>query len=277
MLPLLALLLLASLHAWLGDAVCSPGAALGPGGDAEQSLLVAPPGVQEVGGVPCWHPRQVVLACRGLVAYGPGILVLLGYALVLWASPLSLLGLAYLLLLAAVLALPPSRGRWCQLDARGQRVLPPARSAGDDGARYAWALLPPAMREALFNRPAPTNFMYSGNGSMVALLDSPATSWAPLLALAALAGADFAAQAVLPAAAAAQAQLGVPQALLDFLQQVLGLRADAAGGVPLMAQLARPATLLAALAVQRWSFCLGTLHRQAQRQALDAATLARRK
>ena len=48
--------------------------------------------------------------------------------MLLWACPVSLLGLAYLLLLACLLLGPPRRGRYCERDARGHYLEPPSRA-----------------------------------------------------------------------------------------------------------------------------------------------------
>ena len=48
--------------------------------------------------------------------------------MLLWACPVSLLGLAYLLLIAAMLMAPPQRGRYAERDARGHFLAPPSRA-----------------------------------------------------------------------------------------------------------------------------------------------------
>ena len=48
--------------------------------------------------------------------------------MLLWACPVSLLGLAYLLLVAALLIAPPQRGRYAERDARGHFLEPPSRA-----------------------------------------------------------------------------------------------------------------------------------------------------
>lgn len=48
--------------------------------------------------------------------------------MLLWACPVSLLGLAYLLLLACLLLGPPRRGRYCERNARGHYLEPPSRA-----------------------------------------------------------------------------------------------------------------------------------------------------
>lgn len=108
----------------------------------------------------------------------------------------------------------------------------------------------------------------------VRLLQSPAHRWLPLLLLAALAACDFAAQAVLPAvsAAAAAGRLPIAQGVLDFIHSVVGLSQEARG-LELALRLLRPVALLLALAFFRSAFCLGSLHRQLQRESLSPATL----
>ncbi len=48
----------------------------------------------------------------------PVCFTLQGYFLLLWDTPVSLIGLAYLLLLAALFVAPPLRGRFCERDGR---------------------------------------------------------------------------------------------------------------------------------------------------------------
>ena len=48
--------------------------------------------------------------------------------MLLWACPVSLLGLAYLLLLACLLLAPPARGRYAERDARRRFLEPPSRA-----------------------------------------------------------------------------------------------------------------------------------------------------
>lgn len=51
-----------------------------------------------------------------------------GYFLLLWDTPISLIGLGYLLLLAAMFVARPLRGRFCERDAVGH-FLGPSPSA----------------------------------------------------------------------------------------------------------------------------------------------------
>ncbi len=48
--------------------------------------------------------------------------------MLLWACPVSMLGLAYLLLIAALLIAPPQRGRYVERDARGRNLEAPSRA-----------------------------------------------------------------------------------------------------------------------------------------------------
>ena len=48
--------------------------------------------------------------------------------MLLWACPISLLGLVYLLLLASLLLAPPLRGRYAERDGRGRYLEPPSSS-----------------------------------------------------------------------------------------------------------------------------------------------------
>ena len=48
--------------------------------------------------------------------------------MLLWACPVSMLGLAYLLLIAALLVAPPQRGRYVERDGRGRYLEPPSRA-----------------------------------------------------------------------------------------------------------------------------------------------------
>ena len=46
--------------------------------------------------------------------------------MLLWACPVSLLGLAYLLLLTCLLLAPPLRGHYAERDARRRYLAPPS-------------------------------------------------------------------------------------------------------------------------------------------------------
>ena len=48
--------------------------------------------------------------------------------MLLWACPVSMLGLAYLLLIAALLIAPPQRGRYVERDARRRYLEMPSRA-----------------------------------------------------------------------------------------------------------------------------------------------------
>lgn len=119
----------------------------------------------------------------------------------LWDCDVGALGLAYLVLLVLAFAVQPRRGRWAEFAASGRRIQLDA------------SVLPRVMRGML---------RALGPHHSVSLLDSPALRWAPQLLLAALAAADFAAQAALPAVAAADWPVHIPAGVLDFLQQVVG-------------------------------------------------------
>ncbi|PRW58918.1 piezo-type mechanosensitive ion channel-like protein isoform X1 [Chlorella sorokiniana] len=226
MLPLLGLLLLASLHSAVDAAVHRLA--------REQAYL------SSVGGVQTWHSPGLIYTCRLAVAFGPTLLAALGYLLVLFDCPISLLSLAWLLVLALAFVCQPLPGRWQEVDG-GSNILQ-------------------AAMQGLVQRLG---------GQRVSLRHSPATRWAPLLLLAAFASADFAAQALLPAAAAADAAgwISLPEGVLDFVQSVVGL-SHQAQGMELAVLLLRPLVMLAMLAMLRPAFCLGTLHRQLQEDAL---------
>ena len=51
-----------------------------------------------------------------------------GYCMLLWACPVSLLGLAYLLLISSLLVAPPQRGRYAERDAQGHFLERPSRT-----------------------------------------------------------------------------------------------------------------------------------------------------
>lgn len=110
------------------------------------------------------------------------------------------------------------------------------------------------------------------------LRHSPAGRWAPLLLVAVFSTADFAAQALLPAIAAADAAgwIDLPAGVLDFVQTVVGL-SHQAQGLDLAVLLLRPLALLGLLAMLRPAFSLGTLHRQLQEDALSPEVQAARR
>jgi len=96
-----------------------------------------------------------------------------------------------------------------------------------------------------------------------------------LLLLAALAAANFATQALLPAVAAAASEgwVPVPQGALDFLRTTVGLDAEARGAT-LALHLLRALLLLWATAAFRKLFVLGTAHRQLQQEMLSPSAQA---
>ncbi len=211
-----------------------------------------------------------------------------GYLLVLFDCPISLLSLAWLLVLALAFVCQPLPGRWQEVDG-GSNVLQAVmqglvqRLGAGSSSEYVFACnLHASYCDSCKAWMKPTAVMrlprLPAGGQRVSLRHSPAGRWAPLLLLAACAAADFAAQALLPAAAAADAAgwISLPAGLLNFLQSVVGL-SHQAQGLDLAVLLLRPLALLATLALLRPAFCLGMLHRQLQEDALPPEVQAARR
>lgn len=280
MLPLLGLLLLASLQASVSGALDGSGDGAGAG---EQHC-------SSVHGVLTWHSPGGVSLSRLSVTYGPAaiaslvgwlraaaaaaaaacncaltlhltfLLPLQGYCLVLFDCDVSLVGLLYLLLAALILTSQPPRGLW--QEAAAARATPPGDSGGERRLALGGSLLAGVMAGSV----------RSVGRSQVRLARSPAPRWLPLLLAAALAAVDFAAQALLPAAAAAAAAgwIPLPDGALDFARAVVGWSPQA-HGLDLALRLLRPLAMLAAAAAYRSGYSLGTLHKQLQGEALPAA------
>ena len=205
--------------------------------------------------------------------------------LVLLDCPISLLSLAWLLLLALAFVYQPLPGRWQALDG-GSNILEAAmqglvqrlgavhRNCMHGCCLAVGSPCPCVKSLHLFALPPGLG----AGGNRVRLRHSPTRHWAPLLLLATFAAADFACQAVLPAVAAADAVgwISLPDGLLDFLQSVVGL-SHQARGLQLALLLGRPLALLAALALVRSGFSLGVLHRQLQEDSLSSEVQAARR
>jgi hypothetical protein len=174
--------------------------------------------------------------------------VLQGYCLVLLDCDVSALGLLYLAALAWVLSAQPRRGKWQQRQGgsfpAGGRTLLQRLVLGVPGD----APRADRLRQAL------------------ALVESPARQWLPLFVLALLAGADFAGQMVLPVLALIDRPFHIPEGVLAFFQDAVGW-SYTARGMDLALRLLRPAVLLACVALYRWLYCLGSMHRELQRGA----------
>lgn len=206
----------------------------------------------DVDGVSTWHPAALVYTSRLAVAYGPASIVALvrlpswwrewctrprcpasrlpakadtrslccetraldlqGYCLLLLDCDIALLGLGYLLLLAALLLHQPPRSRWEEPAGAGAA----GSSTQERQQAMSSSVLPTVMQGLVQRIP----------GSRRVRLASPTRSWLPLMLLAAYAACDFAAQALLPAAAAAAAAgwFELPDDILAFLRAVVGER-----------------------------------------------------
>ncbi|GAB4823805.1 hypothetical protein N2152v2_010851 [Parachlorella kessleri] len=246
MLPLLGLLLLATLHAHIGRALEEHQR----GSSTDQYLA-------RVSSVASWHPTWLIMAARLAVAYGPGAVALLGYSLLLLDCPVGFLGLAYLLALVAVLLRQPFRGHWASQGAGAANALHAAMEGRPD---------PPA------GSPSWGAFWLAGSGG--------ALRWIPLFLLASLATVDFTAQALLPGATAVLERYCADDSwwrdVLDFLTKVVGLD-NQAHGLGLALRLLRPLALLCALCLYHSLYCLGTLHSQLKHEARDPAVLQRKR
>ncbi len=224
LLPVLAVLLAATLHAAAGKWLAANSSAAEPDGGpgsprAAAAAAAAAPAAQLAQRLAAWVGKAAI-------AVGVPALLALGYALALADAPVGLLGAGYLGLLALLLLLPPSKAGWLEL----QRY-----RAGT--ARRGLARRCGVLRRSL--------------------------RWAPLAALALYCCADLGAQYLL-AAGQQEGRALLPPGAAAFLVDVVGLDGGAAGGAPLAARLARPALLLLAMYAYRGAFAAGVMARQAR-------------
>ena len=182
--------------------------------------------------------------------------MLQGYCLVLLDCDVSALGLLYLAALAWVLSAQPRRGRWQQrlggISLAGGRTLQQRLVLGVPGD---------APRARSLRR---------------ALVESPARQWLSLFVLSLLAAADFAGQMALPVLALVDWPFHIPVEVLDFIQNALGW-SYTARGKDLALRLLRPPALLACVALHRWLYCLGSMHRELQRAAWQESEVERQR
>ena len=175
-----------------------------------------------------------------------------GYCLVLLDCSVGAVGLLYLAVLAWVLGVQPRMGQW------QTRGLSPAASS----AQLDRFMLGTPGAAAGVGRPG------RRCAAPPVLVGSTAAQWLPLCVLALVAATDFAAQAALPALAQLRWPFRIPSGVLSFLDSAVGISSEARG-LDLALRLLRPAALLAGVALYRWLYCLGTLHRQLQQEGMD--------
>lgn len=183
--------------------------------------------------------------------------------MVLWDTPVGLLGAAYLLLLVAILVVPPGSPSPAQQPAvsalpEQQRRQRSTRSRGRQrGRASAGANAASQLQEPLISHAAEA----SGTDDTALPSRQPTVSWAHgstaaalrwLLpgCLALLCAADLAAQYALVVGAIVQDRPLLPPGVTAWIRDVVGID-DTAAGPALLLALLRPTLLLAALAVYR--------------------------
>lgn len=205
--------------------------------------------------------RNVIFA---LLPLSPRICVCLqGYLLVLWDTPVGLLGAAYLLLLVAILLLPPellstaaSRPA-CPVQRRRARLQPQQRAGSAAGADE-WLLQQPllpgedadaeaALSEDRGDLPGCSTHAADSEGWE---LRAAGLRWVLPALLALLCTADLSTQYALVVGALVQDWPLVPPAAAAWIRDVVGID-DRAKGTALLLALLRPTFLMAAMAVYR--------------------------
>lgn len=188
-----------------------------------------------------------------------------GYLLVLWDTPVGLLGAAYLLLLVAILLLPPellstAASRPARPVQRRRARLQPPQRAGNAAGAAEWLLQQPLLPGEDADAEAPSS---GASGDPPARSTHAADSrgwgsgaaglrWALPALLALLCAADLSAQYALVVGALVQDWPLVPPVAAAWLRDVVGID-DTAKGTALLLALLRPTFLMAAMAVYRWA------------------------
>jgi hypothetical protein len=187
------------------------------------------------------------------------LFLLQGYLLVLWDTPLGLLGCCYLLLLVALLLLPPEptasqqqqqrlhtttrqQQQQQQQQERQQQQQQQQHDAEAQQPLLSESSLQDEQQQQLSNTGARVN--HSGSSSSLC--------WLLPVLLALLCAADLSAQYVLVVGAIVQDRPLLPSDVSEWIRTVVGID-DAASGSALLLALLRPALLLAGLAVYRWA------------------------
>lgn len=186
-----------------------------------------------------------------------------GYLLVLWDTPVGLLGAAYLLLLVAILLLPPellstAASRPARPVQRQRARLQPRQRAGSAAGADEWLLQQPLLPGEEADAEAAAS---EDRGDLSARSTHTADSvgwesraaglrWVVPALLAVLCAADLSAQYALVVGALVQDWPLVPPAAAAWIRDVVGID-DTAKGTALLLALLRPTFLMAAMAVYR--------------------------
>lgn len=236
------------------------------------------------------HTRRKthLLQCRGsyhaamarwLVLCCPCLPCMQGYLLLLWDTPVGLLGAVYLLLLVAFLMLPPelqqtANGSRLDHSTAAQSQQQPAtarrqgrgssqRLAGQAATEEEWQLCEPLLAPSFDaaaagpeqQRPPPScRVGIGGEGGRA----RSAVRWVLPALLAMLCAVDLSVQYALVVGALVQERPLLPPAVAEWIRDVVGID-DTARGTALLAALLRPTLLMAGLAVYRCELCCNLL------------------
>lgn len=208
-----------------------------------------------------------------------------GYLLLLWDTPVGLLGAVYLLLLVAILMLPPElqqTANGSRLDrstavqsqqqpaaAHRQRRGGSQRSAGQAAAAgpdEEWQLYEPLLEPSFEaavagpeqQQPPPSPRVgLGGEGGRA----RSALRWVLPALLAMLCAVDLSVQYALVVGALVQERPLLPPAVAEWIRDVVGID-DTARGTALLVALLRPTLLMAGLAVYRCESCCNQLQQR---------------
>jgi hypothetical protein len=190
-----------------------------------------------------------------------------GYLLVLWDTPVGLLGAAYLLLLVAILLLPPELLSTAAstpaqpVQRRRARSQPRQRAGSASAGADEWLLQQPLLpgedadTEAAAQegtRDLPASSAHAGADSRGCGSRAAGLRWVLPALLALLCAADLSAQYALVVGAVVQDWPLIPPEAAAWIRDVVGID-DTASGTDLLLALLRPTFLMAALAVYRWA------------------------
>lgn len=164
-----------------------------------------------------------------------------GYLLLLWDTPVGLLGCTYLLLLVLLLLLPPTAAA-LQHQRRQQQRRQQHVSLPDEEVQQPLLDSHGEVQDTAATPAGPADIQGS----------TSAASWRWLLplSLAVLCVADLAAQYVLVVGALVEDRPLLPSNVSAWIRDVVGID-DGASGVLLLASLMRPAVMLTGLAIHR--------------------------
>lgn len=187
-----------------------------------------------------------------------------GYLLVLWGTPVGLLGAAYLLLLVMVLLLPPELPDTAACRQRVGTHATHAQAQRQRTVRQARTTSVTRLREET-DAELQQHLLPSGSGDSAAAAEgasrpassrgcgpcSAASRWLLLVLLALLCAADLSVQYALVVGAIVQDRPLLPPDVAAWIRAVVGID-DTATGPALLLALLRPTLLMAGLAMYRY-------------------------